>query len=431
MIRKICRLPIILILLFTNQLIAQKPSSKSTLQELWAQADQNNINLKLAKTNLDKAETKTDITREERLPEIALGAQYAQISNMPVFTDGLFHSPQYNPVIHHSYSAEINADFNIYNGGKLKNKILQNEIEEKIANEKIGLQTTDLHYQITVYYLDIYRNLQYKSYIQKDIEEREAHLKNIKNLYEKGVILKSDVLRAELSLSRQKEILKETENSISISTNAINRLTGAESRQEIIPEPDFDIYAEKDKPLEQVYEYKILKYETSKSELELKKVKSNLYPKIDLFAHYGYSYPQIMFYPYEVAWYGLGMAGVKLSIPISNLYTNKKIKQQAEIDITSNKLKMIDFQQRYDEELTRLQIRYQEALEKIEIAEKNITTAEETYRIMKNSYFAQLVLLTDFMDAETELLQAKFDYTTAKTNAEILKYQILKTSGNL
>ncbi|MFT3919912.1 TolC family protein [Cloacibacterium sp.] len=418
-------------LLFSHVLIAQNQPQFSTLKELWREADQNNMQLKIVKTNLDKSRVRTDILKEERLPEIGVDLEYSQISNMPVFTNGLFNSPQYNAVVHHSYSAELNADFNLYNGGKLKNSIQQNKLNENIAHEKILREATDVHYQIIAYYLDIYRNVEYENFLKKDIKERETHLKDIKNLFEKGVILKSDVLRAELSLSQQNEILKVTENNIAISTNAINRITGAAENRKIMPELDFKVYIDENNSVEQVHDYKILQDETSKSQLELQKVKSNVYPKINLFAHYGYSYPQILFYPYEIAWYGLGMAGVKVTFPISNLYTNKKKRQQAEIEISSNQLKTEDFQQKYYEELSRLQIRYKESLEKIEIAEKNIDLANETYRIMKNSYFAQLVLLTDFLTAENELLQANFDYATAKTNAELLKYQLLKLSGKL
>ncbi len=76
-------------------------------------------------------------------------------------------------------------------------------------------------------------------------------------------------------------------------------------------------------------------------------------------------------------------------------------------------------------------LHYTEALERIEIARKNIVQANETLRILKNSYFNQQSLLTDLLDAETQLLQSKFDLTSAQVRAQVQFYQLQKITGKI
>jgi len=76
-------------------------------------------------------------------------------------------------------------------------------------------------------------------------------------------------------------------------------------------------------------------------------------------------------------------------------------------------------------------VRFNEALKRIEVAEDNIKLATENYRIVRDGYFNQLALLTDLLDADTQLLQSKFDLEDAKITAIIQYYQLLKTTGKL
>jgi outer membrane protein TolC len=75
--------------------------------------------------------------------------------------------------------------------------------------------------------------------------------------------------------------------------------------------------------------------------------------------------------------------------------------------------------------------RYQEDQEKIEELELNIKQAKENYRILNHTYFNQLSLITDLLDADTQLLQAQFELISAKISKQLHFYQLQKNTGNL
>jgi outer membrane protein len=369
----------------------------------------------------------------------------AIVRNIYFNTDAEADHPFFNhigiyPVEPKYYKVAGEAYFNLYNGGKVEREINAKKTEIEISLARKNLTQQDLHYTAAVYFYDVYRNQRYKSLLEQDIKDREQQVKEITQLYKNGTVLKSDVLRAELRLSKQRMLLTEIENNIHIAGQKLNILTGRPDDTPLYPlvedkETEKTLAKSTDEylasGLSQSFKIQISKKEQELAGLKLKQVKSNILPSIGLFAEYMYAYPQIQFYPYALSLYSNGMAGLKLKIPISSLYTNKHKVQAAEIRLHSRELEDEDVKDQLRQEIQEAYIRYHEGLKRISVAEENIRQATESYRIVQNTYFSQLALLTDLLDAETQLLQSKFELTTAKVNARIQYYQLQKATGNL
>ena len=72
-----------------------------------------------------------------------------------------------------------------------------------------------------------------------------------------------------------------------------------------------------------------------------------------------------------------------------------------------------------------------QALESVETAEQNIIKTAETVRVIRSSYLNQESLLTDLLEAENALLEAKFNLTTAQTNVKVTHIRLLAIIGIL
>ena len=57
--------------------------------------------------------------------------------------------------------------------------------------------------------------------------------------------------------------------------------------------------------------------------------------------------------------------------------------------------------------------------------------ARENYRIMRNRYFGQLSILTDLLDANSVLLDAELQLTTARARVIYTYYELQKACGLL
>ncbi|MHB8208625.1 MAG: TolC family protein, partial [Mucilaginibacter sp.] len=177
---------------------------KMTLSQVWEKAAINSKAIQMKELSLQSSGEGIKDAKAERLPEMDFDGEYARVTNMPVYENGLFSVPEQFPVVHTYYKAEGSAYFNLYNGGKTNLEIAARKTENKIANEIKKLTVSEIKLQAAAYYLDMQRSLIFKELLLKDIAAQEKQLLQIQTLQKNGVVLKSDVLRAELKLSKQK-----------------------------------------------------------------------------------------------------------------------------------------------------------------------------------------------------------------------------------
>ena len=374
-----------------------------------------------------------------RLPEIGTEAEYGKVSNLPLFVDGLLHTPELLPVEHTFYKVGGDAYFNLYNGRKTSTNITRQQILHEIRSERRDQTVSEVKLQAAAHYLDLQRSIAFKALIAQNIEDQRHQLKEIRQLLTNGVVLKSDVLRAELQLSRQNLTLNQINNDIAIAQQKLNILMGDPDEQLIVPAElppaeslpmkNYEEYLRE--AMARSYENKISEEQTRLSKLELKDVKANINPKLGLFANYAYSYPQIQFYPYSNFLYGLGTAGIKASFSVDALYHNKHKVKAAQIELQTQELEHHHTQDQIRQKVNESYLRYNESLTRIKVAETNVIQARESARIVNNTYFNQLSLVTDLLESNTQLLQTQFDLAAARIAAQLQFYQLQNILGNL
>lgn len=418
----------------------QNDKMQLSLTQIWDKVVANNKTLKMQDFKVLRSAEGIKDAKAERLPEINAQGEYSKISNLAIYTNGLLHTPdQYEGLIHTLYSFGGDTYFNLYNGGRVTTKISEEKKENEIAVEQKNLTTEEVKLRATAYYLDLQRSRIFKSLLLKDIAAQEKQLEEISQLLKNGVVLKSDVLRATLKLSRQKMALVTLDNDILIANQKLNILTGLPDETVIEPEdgektelPVLKSYPEYlSDALEHSYVAKISQKETELSKMNIKSVKANGAVKLGLFANYNYTYPQIQIFPYSPSLYGLGFYGVKASVPISALYQNRHKVKAAELQYKQQEVEHSDTEDRIRQEVNETFLRYKESLTRLEVARVNINQATENLRIVNNTYFNQLSLVTDLLDADTQLLQTRFDYAAARIAAQLQFYQLQKAIGNL
>ncbi len=424
---------------FAQQKTTAGAAVSLALPQVWEKAVQYNRTIQIQQLHVQGGEEEIKDAKAERLPDINAEGEYAKVSNMPMFENGIFHTPTQYPLIHTYYKVGADAYFNIYSGNKTNLKIEEQQTIQKIREEQKNLTVSQIKLQASGYFLDLQRSIIFKQLMLSDIAEQEKQLERIKQLLKNGVVLKSDVLRAELQLSRQRLTLTTIENDIAIANQKLNIMIGEPDSLVIDPVNQngadsalVKSYADYLADAQgHAFRNKISEQETNLRRLQLKDVKANLSPKIGLFANYAYSYPQIQFYPYGGYLYGLGMAGVQASFPISAFYHNKHKVRASEIEFKQQEIEHLDTQDNVRQQVIEAYLRYKEALNRISVAQTNIKQATENSRIINNTYFNQTSLVTDLLEANTQLLQTKFDLAAAQISAQMQYYKLQEVIGNL
>lgn len=421
-----------------QQAIDRRPISLS-LEQVWQKSDIHSKDIQMKQVQAQHSKEAVRDAISERLPELSVGGNFEQATNIPVYEHGLFNKPTQHEVIHTLYKIGADGYLNIYNGSKTNLSIAEEQVRDRITIEQQNLTISDIRYRAAARYLELQRSLIFKELMIQDIADQEKQLTEIRHFLKNGVVLKSDVLRVELKLSRQKLSLVTIENDISLATQKLNILIGEPDDQVIIPADPTNsailtagTYEECiSQALIHSFQYHISGQETELKKIELKTVRANVSLKVGLYGDFYYANPQIFLYPYNPHLYSLGIAGIRASFPLSAFYLNKHKEKMAELALKKQEIEHADTQDEVRKKVKEAYLRYKEALIGVDVAKANVSQALENSRIIKNTYFNQSSLITDLLDANVQLLQTRFDLATAEMAARLQYFQLQNVIGNL
>ena len=410
-----------------------------SLQQVWQKSDQYSKVIQMERLQVKRSKEAIRDAETERLPELSVGGNFEQATNIPIYEKGLLHKPTQHEVIHTLYKIGADGYLNIYNGSKTNLKIAEEEVKDKIAIEQQNRSISDIRYKAAARYLELQRSLIFKELMIKDIADQEKQLQEIRHFLKNGVVLKSDVLRVELKLSRQKLSLVTIQNDIALSNQKLNILIGQPDDQVVVPtDPTSPETVEAEtyegylsQAMDHSFQFHISEQETQLKKIELKTVKANVSLKIGLYGDFYYANPQIFLYPYNPHLYSLGIAGIRASFPISAFYLNRHKEKMAELDLKRQEIEHADTEDLVRKQVKEAYLRYKEALIGVDVAKVNVEQARENARIVNNTYFNQSSLVTDLLDANVQLLQTRFDLASAEMAARLQYFQLQNVIGNL
>lgn len=409
-----------------------------SLQEAWQRAAVSSRKIAISKTTAGVAEEEIKDAKLERYPEVGLMSSVEKATNIPIYDKGIFGPAAHHEVIHTLYRVGADLYLNIYNGNATNLKIEEAETLHAISRIREDETISAIRYKTASLYLDLQQSLVFQQLIKADIADQEKQLQEIKAFYKNGTVLKTDVLRAVLDLSRRRLTLVTIDNDILIASQKLNIILGTPDETVIRPlDPEPATVQLEDYPqyLETAYRhafaYQVSAQQEALSEIKLKQVKSTLQPKLGLYGDFYYANPQIFLYPYNPFWYSLGIAGLKLSYPLSNLYHSKHKLSAAKLELQKEEEAHHDVADQVRQQVKEAWLRYQEALVQIRVAEVNLAQAEENERILRNNYYQHTVLITDLLDANVQVLQTRFDLAAAKIKAQDKYYLLQHITGIL
>jgi outer membrane protein TolC len=433
----------ILLALFVQSLYAQHIENARvlSLEEIWKVAETNNRQLKLSDLHLQQSNLEILEAKDRLLPELSVGGDAKLNSKFLIYDNGLFSSPQDVPVKGYGYGVGYNLNVNLYNGGKDKRNIAMKKEEAVRIQYEVDLQKHSVKYNVAAAYFYLYKFLHFHDFLDAEIDAEKKQLALVESLHKNGTVLKSDVLRTSVKLAQLELSLSDVTKKIEIAKQRLNILMGRENDAELsikyqdtielsaITEGDYEDYV--DIAFNKSPEYKIAYSAVKLSEMNIKQVKAMLLPKVSLYSTYNYTYPQISFYPYSNDLWGFGQTGVKVQFSIDNLYKSKHSIAHAQVVINEAREKANIKKDEIYLQVKEAYLQRQQALESMETAEQNIIKTAETVRVIRSSYINQESLLTDLLEAENALLEAKFNLTTAQTNVKLAHIRLLAIIGIL
>lgn len=422
--------------LFTSSLFGQEIKSY-TLQEVLKIAQKNNIQVKKTALLTERSKEVITETKELRLPDVNFHSSYSRISNLTEFENLGLEKHSFTKTIPEMYDVTSSIKMPIFEGNKINNLIKKAQQENELDEIYLKKTIHDIQMQVVIQFLKIYELQEYQKVILDRIVAEKEQLKEIKTLHRNGVVTKNEVIRGELQLADRELALLTNEKELKIAKNDFKILLQLDESVNFILDTSNEIGTINEKTNYSSLLEKTLKNEEialAEKEIEITKTdlnltKSNYYPKINLLGSYSFKYPNYMFFPPSPYLYSLGQIGVELHYNLSDLYKNKSRMEIAKKNTAIQELNLKVVEDEMKSKIFNAYTQYEEVLDKILVAKKSVVLAEENYRIVQVKYLNQLVLITEMLDADNALLQAKFNEIALQINSIYQHYQLLHIAG--
>lgn len=271
----------------------------------------------------------------------------------------------------------------------------------------------------------------------RNIEESEQRLKDIMKLKEEGVITNNDVLRSEVRLTDDRLALQETENTLALCSQQIDILLGLDEHLRIVPDTALLSTSIRIEPYRQYVDeaytsdpaMRLLQSQTRLALAEERLAKAAFLPTVSLFAGNTLARPvqRTLADMYNNSW----TVGLSFSYPLSALYKNKHETKNARLTVELRKNEELQKQQEIRMTVRTAWLRHDEARKRVTALELSVQQARENYRIMENRYMEQLTILTDLLDANSVLLDAELQLTTARVQIIYTYYELQRACGRI
>lgn len=409
-----------------------------SLEEVFATAEACSAQLRPSLTAVAEAGYEADVARAARLPEIDATLSLSYIGD-GFTTKRDFSDARKAPIPHFGSGLGVNVSQPVYTGGAITAGIDIAGQKSVAARLAADFQRDNIRFQLTGFYLDIYKYTNLRKVVESNIGAARKVLAEMKARYEQGTALLNDITRYELLVSNLGLQLTSIDNTLEILNN--NLVTTAGFAPGTVIAPDTTIL-KRSLPCQTELWWQT-EAQSASPTLGLARAGADIcrsaerlaqaarLPKVSLQAGWTIDGPILVEVPPVDRNLSYWFVGVGVSYNLSSLYkADKSIagKRAAtrraveEFDVSRQNLAMA---------VKADHVRYLEAYEELKTREKARELAERNYSTVATRYSEGMALITDMLDAANARLDAGQQLVNARINIIYYYYKLLFISGTI
>jgi outer membrane protein len=310
-----------------------------------------------------------------------------------------------------------------------------------VAQARLGQQQADLQramveqqvrFEVIRTYYGVLVAHGKKDVAQEAVKMAESDVKRVRDRFQAGLVVESDLLAAEVQLAEFRQQLIDSEGDVAIAYAALNavldlpvdtsqKVTGelADKRFEAARKEDLLQLALLHRP-----DYVRAGYSVQVNKEGVRGVRREFLPRLDLFATYGASGKDLSSGSSDYT------IGTSLTFNLFDAGRGARIsKARAAQSMASAEQENLANQIRL--EVVRAYEQYVSARERLAVAGEVISQAVETHRIIQNRYREGLTTITEVLRAETALVRARLNLVSARYDYYVSYAHVLLSVGKL
>lgn len=403
-----------------------------TLDECRDMALKNNKQALLSGYAIEKAGLSMKAMRSNYLPKFSASGGYLYADKD--FSMNLVPSVSASLNLNNTYFAGVQLEQPVYMGGKIMAANKMSRIGFEIARLDKNRTDSEILLAVDEAYWDVVKAKELFAVAGKYKETVEEVLRNVQNLYERGMVPKNNLLKIQVKRNDADLMLQRAENAIRLSEMALCHIVGLPLESEINVSGklnmDTDPIVKEELSVENRSEYRMLSKTIDLKGQEIKLIRSEFMPQIGLVA--GYNYLN-----------GIKMNGNKLlsddvfavmlavKIPLFHWGEGKNKIKAARLEQCMAETRREELSDKIRLEVFHAANIWKEAELEVHLTRTAYEEAEENLRESDRNYKTGMETLDNYLEAQVVWQKAWAEFVSAKATWHVAESKYLKAIGKL
>ena len=307
------------------------------------------------------------------------------------------------------------------------------QINKQLTEEQIIEKVSTAYYQV-------FSQQQKLEAVESSYESTLKARNIIKSLFDNGLAKKVDLDRTNVNLTNLETNRSQLKNAVTLQENALKFYMGMPIEEPISLVKD-DVQIDSQLLTDQINtdnrtEVKVLEKRKQLLQYNVEATKAAYYPTLSLVGNYawqglGAKFPIGPGKSQGVYWSDYASVGLSLNIPIFNGFLTKSKVDQAKIQLETLEQDLKDTKLNMSMEYRNAKAQMENSLDAIKNQTANMELAQTVLDNTRSNYQYGLATLTELLDAENALVQAKNNYSNSLYDYKIAEVQMYKAKGEL
>jgi outer membrane protein TolC len=419
---KIIILGVIFILLFSSITVYAQEVMTLTEEEAIELALKENSEITKMEKELEAVQEGIEGAEAAFYPNIDLSSSYTRLEEAP--------QPLSGPGSKDMYNFKVGLQQPIYSGGRIT--ATYEQAENKLETTKLNLQQKkqELAYQVAEQYYNVLKAKKMIAVNEGAVEKIGRYVEVARANRKVGIATNTAVLQAKVNHTRAKQGLLRARNGFKLAKMALKNTLNIPETEKlklsdklVWEKEEFDLGEIKSYAFAHRSELELLELQKKDLELNLKQIKSQDLPNLNLLADYSNQGDELR--PLESEWQ------ITLALKYNIFDAGKTDAKSSQVKIGIDKLDIVKKQlkDKISLEARGGLLNLEEAEERIKLMELSLQEAKDNLREMELKYKEGITTSLDVLDAQTTHQEVKTDYYQAIYDYNLALAKIDKIMG--
>ena len=386
----------------------------------------------------DAAAAVADQRHAAALPQIAALAGYTRTNHVDAFGI-LLPANQLRiiyPDIPDNYRTRLDLQWPIYTGGRVDALERAARIDATASADDVEAARRDLRLDVTRAFWAFDTAVQTEDVVNRSSARIDAHLKDVRNQLDAGLVPPSDVFTVDAQAARQRMLMVQARSNREVAEAEFARLVGVPpgtrlvtARGEPLAPAPATIEALAEVARQQRPERAALLKRLDAAAQRTRAASAGTRPTVAVGGGVDYASPNPRIFPREDAWRTSWDASVNVNWPLFDGGRARGEMAEAAAQKRAVQERLADFDASLEVEIRQRLSEIASSRAAIASADDAVRSATEAHRVLGERFAAGVATSTDVLDAQIALLQAQLDRTQAIANAHLADARLTRAAG--